>query len=174
MNIKDKKRVLTNRGIGKKYHDMSLTDYPHDHAKDIKAWLETDAVQHLTDGNGVIFFSTKQEGYDLAVLTARGLILSGYTKLKTIDFNFCMEDEVLHEISNEKPPLLILNFWPDGVYVNAEKYKRLETILNYYIDNCIPILLHIPADQDGPETEYGSLMSPVFLDRLKTNKKFNI
>jgi hypothetical protein len=70
--------------------------------KNIKAWLEKDANSHLKSGHGVLFFSTKQEGYDLAILTARALILSGYTKLKTIDFNFCLEDQVLTEISEEE------------------------------------------------------------------------
>jgi hypothetical protein len=36
LSIKDTKRVLSNRGIGKKYHDMSLTDYPHDEAQEYK------------------------------------------------------------------------------------------------------------------------------------------
>jgi hypothetical protein len=163
--------VLQNRGIGTKYHKMSLTDYPDPSASTIKAWLENESEDHLKAGKGVIFFSVKQEGYDLAVLTARALILSGYTKLKAIDFNFCMEDEVLAEIGQEKPPLLILNFFPDSSFIQTDKYKRFETILNYYLDNCIPILLHIPAEQDGPSEEYGTLISQVFLDRLLKNSK---
>lgn len=150
---------------------MSLTDYPHATATEVKDWLANESEAHLKSGKGVMFFSTNNEGYDISVLTARALILSGYTKLKTIDFNFCMEDEVLAEISSEKPPLLILNFFPDSSFVNADLYKKLETILNYYLDNCIPILLHIPAEKTGPSEEYGPLISPVFLDRLKKNSK---
>ena len=171
MIIKNTKLVLQNRGVGKKYHDMSLTDYPHTQAEVIKTWLEKEANKHLQEGKGVILFSVKHEGYDLAMLTARALILSGYTKLKTIDFNFCMEDEVLAEIGAEKPPLLITNFFPDASFVNPEKYKRLETIINYYIDNCIPVILHIPAEHNGPKQEYGPLISPVLLDRLEKDSK---
>jgi hypothetical protein len=167
----EKQRLLLNRGIGKKYHYMSLTEYPDPIAVEIMDWLSADATTHLKDGKGVTFFSKKQEGYDSAVLTARALILSGYNKLRQIDFNFCVEDEFLGEISQEKPPLLIVNFYPDASFVSPEKYKRLETILNHYLDNCIPLLLHIPADVEGPENEYGPLISPVFLDRIKKNSK---
>lgn len=144
---------------------MSLTDYPNPTSDKIKTWLADDADNDLKLGKGVMFYSTKQDGYDLSVLTARALILSGHTKFKTIDFNFCMEDDVLNELYYEKPPLLVLNFYPDSAFVEMDKYKKFETILNYYLDNCIPILLHVPSDKSGP------LISPVFLDRITKNSK---
>lgn len=171
MSIKNIKAVLTNRGIGKKYHEMSLTNYPDPNASTVKAWLEDESEVHLKAGKGVIFFSTKEEGYDLALLSARALILSGHTRLKAIDFNFCMDAEIISELYTEKPPLLITNFYPDASFVATDLYKKFEAVLNYYLDNCIPILLHIPAELTGPSEEYGPLISPVFLDRLKKNSK---
>lgn len=167
----ERQRLLNNRGIGKKYHNMSLTDYPDPTANEIKNWIESEATDHLAKGNGVVFFSTKLEGYDLSVLTARALILSGYTKLRVIDFNFCLEEEVLAEIGEDKPPLLIMNFFPDPDFVGPVQYKRLESYLNYYIDNSIPLLLHIPADKEAQRSQYGALMSPVFFDRVQKNSK---
>lgn len=170
-----KNRLLTNRGIGKKYHNMSLTDYPHSSSKDVLTWLEESASKDLSLGKGLIFFGTTQEGYDLAVLTARALILSGYTKLKCVSFSFAMEHENLQSFWEDRCPLMITYFQPDNSYISPDQYKRLENLLNYHMDNSIPIFLHIPVDNHSQQIEYGNMISPVFLDRLlKANTTLSI
>lgn len=150
---------------------MSLTNYPHVKASELIKWIEEDATEEFARGNGILFFGETQEGYDVAVLSARAFILSGMTKLHCVSFNLATDPEFIQTVWEEKFPLLITNFNPDGMYVDAEKYKRLENVLNYYLDNCIPFFLHIPVDVNNQSVSYGNLISPVFLDRLTKNYK---
>lgn len=170
-----KNRLLTNRGIGKKFHNMSLTDYPNDRAKEVLSWLEDDASKDLALGKGLIFFGETQDGYDIAVLTARAMILSGFSKLHCVSFTLALEYETIQTFWEEKCPVMITYFQPENTHVEAERYKRLENLLNYYLDNGIPVFLHIPVDHSKQIIEYGNMISPVFLDRLlKTNTLFSI
>lgn len=164
-------RTLQYRGIGKKYHKMTLTDYPHDQAKDIISYIEDDLNKDLSLGNGIVFFGETQEGYDLALLFARAAILSGFKKLKCFSFHDTLDYEVLNAFWQDKTPVLITNFYPDNSYVDAERYKRLENLLTYYLDNGIPFFLHLPVDRHKTVVEYGNLISPVFMDRLMKNMK---
>lgn len=177
MSVKQpsKSRLLQNRGIGKRYLSMSLTDYPHAKAKDLIDWLEDEASQQIALGNGVIFFGETQEGYDISVLTSRAFILTGMEKLRCFSFHDTLDHETINMLWQEKYPVMITNFYPDHTYVDPERYKRLENLLNYYLDNSIPFFLHIPVEFSKQAAEYGNLMSPVFLDRiLKNNKTFAI
>lgn len=164
-------RLLSNRGIGKKYHNMSLTDYPHERAAEVIKWIETDSKNSMILGNGLLFFGETQEGYDISVLAARALILIGTNKLHCVSFNLATEQEFINHLWEEKPPIVITNFLPDNNFVDPDRYKRLENVLNYYLDNCIPFFLHIPVDVNSQSIEYGNLISPVFLDRLLKNYK---
>jgi hypothetical protein len=168
-------KLLTNRGIGKKYHGMSLTEYPNQAAQEVKTWFEEESSLHLAQGRGVNIFSEKQDGYDIAILLSRALLLNQYEKLQCVHFQNAMDDDTISLIYEKHPPLCILNFHPDDVGVQADSYRRLENCLNYYLDNCIPIFLHFPVVGDGKSRDYGNLMSAVFFDRVsKTNKHFTI
>lgn len=153
---------------------MSLTSYDHPKAKELVEWVSNESKKELALGHGLMFFSETQEGYDLAVLTARAFILSDMTKLHCVSFFSALEYEAINMFWTEKPPLLITNFKPDHS-VDPERYRRLENLLNYYLDNNIPFFLHMPVDVNVNPVEYGNQISPVFLDRLnKNNKKFII
>ena len=168
-------KLLANRGVGKRYHNMSLTSYPNPQAKEVLKWIETDATNYLAAGRGANFFSEVQDGYDIAMMTSRALLLSGYEKLHCFQFQRAMEDDVISLIYEKHPPLTILNFHPDDVGISADGYRRLENCLTYYMDNCIPFFLHFPVMGDGRNLDYGNLMSPVFFDRVtKINHKFEI
>lgn len=167
----NKSRLLQNRGIGKRYHTMTLTDYPHAKAQDLIKWFEEDASKELALGKGVMFFGETQEGYDISMLFARACLLSGQEKLRCFSFHEALDHDAVNLLWQEKYPILITNFYPDHSYVDPERYKRLENLLNYYVDNGIPFYLHIPVDYDKQVAEYGNLISPVFMDRLIKNSK---
>ena len=172
MALSAKKTKLLHQGIGKKYHDKSLTSYDHPVAQEVVTWLENDSPRHFNEGSGILFTGNTAEGYDIAILTSRALILSEM-KLYREDFIDLLDYETIQQLWDTKSPLTITNFSPDSRWVNPEAYKRLENLLNYYLDNGIIFNVHLPVDEENPD--YGDLMSPVFLDRLKkNNKKFQI
>lgn len=174
--MSDHYRILTHRNIGKRYHNLSLTSHEHEVAKDIREYIEDGTVsQQIALGNGAVFFGETQDGYDLTLLFARALILSGFQKLHCYDFYDLLDYEELGVLWQEKHPVVIMNFNPDSASVAPDAYRRLENLLNYYLDNSIPFYLHIPVSKDKPTIEYGNLFSPVFLDRvLKNMTQFSV
>lgn len=146
---------------------MSLTGHPHDVAKDIIAWLDEDP-KRVASGIGATFIGETQDSYDLSLLTGRVLIMTGVPKLHCVGFESCLSYDFITDFWESKHPLLITNFFADDKYYDPEMYKRLENLISHYLDNCIPVLLHVPSNES-----FGNMANPVLVDRLnKTNKVF--
>jgi hypothetical protein len=161
-------RLLVNRGIGKKYHDMNLQQYPNPTAEKLRDWLSHEGPEALKLGKGINFFGETQDGYDLTLLLARALVLLGDHKLRCLPFYTALEYDTIQDLWEDKPPLIITNFFPDKNQCNPAEYKRLENLLNYYIDNRISLSLHFPIADADKLTKYieSHSLNPVFLDRL--------
>jgi hypothetical protein len=152
---------LSARGIGKYYHELNLTEYPDLSSNKVIKWLET-ADAELEKGRGIVFYGDDSVAYDLTILAARALVLKG-SRFACQDFYMLLEQERREYMWQEKPPLAITNFTPNSQYVDAETYKRLETLLNYYLDHKIPLFVHLPVPKGEP---VGDIVSSVFLHRL--------
>lgn len=160
---------LEARGIGKRYHDKALAE-GSDKAKQMLNDLKDNEL-HFQMGNGANFYATDSDGYDIVILSARALILGNtLPKLTVIPYNTALDAEVVQTLWDEPRAILLTNFYPDSPSTPAEKYSRLESLLDHYLDASIPIILHFPNLE-----KYGNLVSPVFLDRVrKINKSFRI
>jgi hypothetical protein len=146
---------------------MSLTNYEHPKAKELKEYLETTGLGDFRLGKGIIVTGPTQEGYDIAILAARALIMQGFDKLHCWSFSYALEN--LDQLYLDKPPLLITNFHAATGIVDITQFKRLENILSHYLDNGTSVSIHSPYE------DLGDLVNPVLLDRLqKRNKKFSL
>lgn len=165
--MNQKQKLLESRGIGKLFHDKALADYE---ANEVIEWVQD--KNHFAVGKGGNFFSTKADGYDIAILATRALVLTKVIpNLSVLHFSHACNNDTINEMWEVKCPVLITMFNPDPKYISGEKYLRLENILSYYLDHGIPFLLHFPHQLE----DIGSLISPVFLDRIiKINKNFNL
>lgn len=163
-------RLLTSKGIGTKYVPMSLTNYGHPIAQNIVEWLDTEeAVNHFAVGKGMNFFSDNEAGYDVAMLAARALILSKLPKLQAISFVDMLDETIQSSFWEKKSPIFIHNFYPQENFIPTIEYRKLESLVNFYLDNSIAIIIH------SPTVTLGDCVNPVLLDRLsKINKNFSI
>lgn len=148
---------------------MSLTDYPHDVAAELREWLGEDD-KRVASGVGAIIRGETEAGYDLSLLCARALVKTTVPKLICLSLTSSLDYDMINELWEDKRPILLTNFMPSSQYYDAEMYKRIENLISHYLDNCIPVLVHIPS-----LTEQGDLLNPVLWDRLqKINKTFII
>lgn len=155
----EKNRLLTLRGVGKKFHTMSLTQYQHSAAKEVLEWIETSANMDLKLGRALTLVGKSDDAYNIAMLTARALILSGFDKLKCSTLFDAVDDEFISIIYEKHPPLMITNFV--AADVDFGEYKRLENCLTYYLDNLMPVFIHTTNEE----------WNDAFADRVnKTNK----
>jgi hypothetical protein len=166
MNKNDK--ILLSKGIGKLYHNKALADY---NADDVIEFVKD--KNHFAVGKGANFFGVTANSYDVAILAARAVILTDVVpKLHVLHFSYACDNELINQLWQETPPILITMFNPDSRFVSGEKYLRLENILSYYLDHAIPIFLHFPV---ANVEATGNLINPVFLDRaIKINKNFEL
>jgi hypothetical protein len=159
-----KTKLLRNRGIGTFFHNQSLTTNENPKAKDVLEWITEKANNHLSLGRSLSVYSTKGDGYTIAILAARALILSGYDKLECRSLTDAVEPEFISHIYDKHPPLMLLNFDPNSV--DEEAYRKLENCLVYYLDNMIPVFLHIPFDNADDFKNKNEYVSSVFFDRV--------
>jgi hypothetical protein len=163
--------LLSSRGIGKRYHGSSLTEYPHNTAKVLLEWFDELGEAHYKAGKGLLIYGANAEAYDISVLQARMLILVNKSKMLCMDFYHLLESDILDQMWVDKPPLTITNYAPTSHTLNSEGYSRFELLAHRYIDNNIPITFHLPFAKDD-ELSY---FRPVLFDRLnKTNYKFYV
>lgn len=159
----DRRRLLIKSGIGERYIDMSLTDYSNPTAVEVKEHIESNPDSCM------VFYGTNSESYDLAQLACRGLILSEKVKnITVVDFFTLLSPDETQLMSDKTPPLLILNYSPNSLYVNGPQYKILETVLQKYIDGNKKLYVHFPCNE---RAQIGDLVNPVFVDRLEKNSK---
>lgn len=156
MTLKDQTKLLSARGIGKRYHKMSLADFSHEKAKEVVAWIDKGEYKN---GQGILIQGMASVQYDLAILAARGLILSDLPKLEVRHFqDLCDVNEFNYET---KVPLLITNFEAYEHACHSLEYKKLEAYLNSLLDDDIPILIHAPLS-----LEHNYYMSVTFINRI--------
>lgn len=115
---------------------MSLTDYDHVASDDLLKFVET------YKGQSAVIYGSSKESYDLTVLTARALILSGSTALEVVDFIDVCNEQTIENLPNK--PLCILNYQPDERFVDSKTYKKLERKLFALLDAGYPIITHLP------------------------------
>lgn len=159
-----KAKLLSSHGVGKRYHNQSLTEYPNPNAAKLIEWITShDAAK----GEGICVIGSDAASYELTVLTARALILSGHEKLFCMPMYEAMEPAHLQMLWENKPPLILTNFY----VTNSEQYRTLENLLNYYLDHVIPLSVHFTMQE--PEKMSENKVNPVLINRLmRTNTLF--
>lgn len=110
-------------------------------SKEVIDWIATEGYKN---GEGAVFIGADAETYDIAILAARGLILSGLPKLEVHNFHVLMNSEELDAL-NKDAPILITNFEPYKNVCDPLEYKQLEAHLHSLLDRSIPVLIHLNA-----------------------------
>ncbi len=175
---KIKTRLLSNRGIGRKYHYMSLNRYENseEFVELVKEYSKEDRVR----GNGISIVGDSATAYDIAVLVARALLLlESLPDLRVVQFSELVDlnTGVLAELSQTGfPTLLILDYHPDSAHTSPSDYRRVESILKrHYVNESKPLLLHFPVPHIDNKNafNYGDLASKNFIEHI-TNKNYTV
>jgi hypothetical protein len=173
--IKVRTRLLSNRGIGKSYHHVSLSDYGTKNSEALLNSLLSYSGEEIAGGIGYSLFGDGIEAYELSMLLARGLILR---ELPLYCFDFTdlvtLESGLIENLAELKtPPIFITNYKADSHDCDIKSYRILESFLSKkYIDQGIPLYIHFPYEWSGTEyTKYGDIISKNFFERVVIRSK---
>jgi hypothetical protein len=143
---------LENAGIGRAYHSRSLGEATGGAISGLPTWIKSgEAATEVRAGKGVTFIGDGAAAYDLAILTARGLHVTGVSSfavplrrlVKWLDVKGGTD---MLEAANQSEALFVLDFYQ--CYDKGEcpltgwQLQDVEVFLGERIDNDRAVFLH--------------------------------